>query len=489
MIQLEEETMNREEKVLNLCPICYEGQLTEKTGDHKIKVKDGERVREIVVKDLQWRECENCGERFFDNVNAEKIEVARYRALGLLSPEDLKTIRNELGFSQTEMADFLKVGSKSYCRWENGSLMQSKSMDALIRYAYADRQRERVRTERVKRAATYLSVLRKADPGTGKDDLPLAAHSSDVSPKEIKEIGKKYSGRNTDLMNEVVEIVAENLDLNPEDIAEALLLETGVRGTVPTAEKKVLDYLGLKMVAYDFVGDVLFVPKSDKQDVRALLSFSDKTIAVQKQLLSKPTRLKFSIFHEVGHFVLPEHLDAFYVCSGDDLGYRARSEKEAEANRFAANMVFQVSLFSQEANKLPLSCDTLTSIAKKYGASFEATGRRYVEENQKPCALVVYTKVDESMDDSEFDGLPSFRPEYTITSPLFKKEFFTRILKEEIVPGKSAVLRAFQTMDPYKPIRSKMIIEILGKGRTDFDSELFTNGYKVFRLISENLDA
>jgi hypothetical protein len=96
---------------------------------------------------------------------------------------------------------------------------------------------------------------------------------------------------------------------------------------------------------------------------------------------------------------------------------------------------------------------------------------------------VVYKKLEESLDELEFDGLPSFRPEYTVTSRAFRDAFFTKIIEEKGDPSKSAVLKAFKTMDAFNTVQSKMSIDIIGKGKVEFDSELFTNGYKVFRLI------
>jgi putative zinc finger/helix-turn-helix YgiT family protein len=184
--------MSREnEQQDNTCPVCYEAELVDRSGDYRIKVKDGKSVKEITVKSIHWRECQKCGEVFFDDVTAQVIEAERYKALGLLTPVELRTIRQELGLTQSGMAEFLKVGSKSYCRWENGLLMQSKSMDNLIRYAYDERRDEKRRSQRVKRATQYLAQVRASGPGSGKSDLALAAHSKNVSSDQLKEVGKK----------------------------------------------------------------------------------------------------------------------------------------------------------------------------------------------------------------------------------------------------------------------------------------------------------
>lgn len=175
----------------NVCPVCFEEKLKGKRGNYTFKIKDGNNIREVTVSDLAWKECEECGEVVFDNVAAEKIEQERYRALGLLTPEELRIIRKELGFTQATMADYLRVGSKSYCRWENGFSIQTKAMDRLIRLAYEEKREEEERKQRGKRASEYLSQLKHVAIGQDKNELFLAAHGTNLSSKELKEIGKK----------------------------------------------------------------------------------------------------------------------------------------------------------------------------------------------------------------------------------------------------------------------------------------------------------
>ena len=46
----------------------------------------------------------------------------------------ITNIRKKLGLTQEQMANLLNSGNKTYCRWENGTSIQTKSMDNLIRY-------------------------------------------------------------------------------------------------------------------------------------------------------------------------------------------------------------------------------------------------------------------------------------------------------------------------------------------------------------------
>jgi Zn-dependent peptidase ImmA (M78 family) len=283
-------------------------------------------------------------------------------------------------------------------------------------------------------------------------------------------------------MRKFERIIAENLNLTIEDIVEGLLQASGTRGKIPTDVSEVLGYLDLKQLSFDFMKELDFVPElTEKRDIRAVLSYKDKIIATYRKLHKNQT--VFSTFHEIGHYVLPEHVEKFYLCNIEDLSFFAKLRLEAEANKLAANLIFQLDHFAVEASSFPLGCSVITALAGKYGTSFEATARRYVEQHSEPCALVVYDKIEKHLEDLEFDEFPSFKVQYTIASKSFGEKFFTRILEEKIVPGESSVYEACKKLDVSQIVESKISITIVGKGDLIFDSQLFTNGYKVFRLI------
>jgi putative zinc finger/helix-turn-helix YgiT family protein len=64
-------------------------------------------------------------------IQQELAEVFRKRT-GLLTGEEIKSLRKKKGLTQQELADRLKIGVASIKRWETG-LIQSKSMDHALR--------------------------------------------------------------------------------------------------------------------------------------------------------------------------------------------------------------------------------------------------------------------------------------------------------------------------------------------------------------------
>lgn len=94
------------------------------------------------------------------------------------------------------MAAFLGIGNKTYCRWENGTSIQTKSMDTLIRCATRDKLSELQRKERVKQAVDYLARLREKRLNESKEQqMKFAAHSKDASCLEITKLGQKLFER------------------------------------------------------------------------------------------------------------------------------------------------------------------------------------------------------------------------------------------------------------------------------------------------------
>jgi DNA-binding XRE family transcriptional regulator len=52
--------------------------------------------------------------------------------MGLLIPAELKALRQSLGLTQSEMAEYLQAGQKSYTRWELGYGRQSRLVNNFL---------------------------------------------------------------------------------------------------------------------------------------------------------------------------------------------------------------------------------------------------------------------------------------------------------------------------------------------------------------------
>jgi HTH-type transcriptional regulator/antitoxin MqsA len=93
--------------------------------------------REIRIPGDIATKCASCGEEFYTGAQAREadrkvVEVRRLRE-GLLSGENVKKIRQALGMSQSSLEKALGIGAKTIVRWENGTSVQSRLMDSMLR--------------------------------------------------------------------------------------------------------------------------------------------------------------------------------------------------------------------------------------------------------------------------------------------------------------------------------------------------------------------
>ncbi len=120
------------------CPLCGKEELQKKTGTFHFDIPDDgtnpdAREFEVDIPNAEWDECGSCGEIILSHDLQKRIQRWQYTRQGMLTPEELKAIRERFGLSQVEMGRRLGVGDKSYSRWENSLSMQTKAIDNLVR--------------------------------------------------------------------------------------------------------------------------------------------------------------------------------------------------------------------------------------------------------------------------------------------------------------------------------------------------------------------
>jgi len=99
----------------------------------------GEDIAETIWVDVQaWRDPKT-GEIFLDGEATAKLENVKARYLGVLTPHQLKDLRNAIGVTQKGIAELLQLGEKSWTRWENGTERPSRSLNVLLCAVYDGR--------------------------------------------------------------------------------------------------------------------------------------------------------------------------------------------------------------------------------------------------------------------------------------------------------------------------------------------------------------
>ncbi|WP_153130478.1 ImmA/IrrE family metallo-endopeptidase [Dechloromonas hortensis] len=111
---------------------------------------------------------------------------------------------------------------------------------------------------------------------------------------------------------------------------------------------------------------------------------------------ANPQRRRFTIGHELGHYLLPWHRQLSFSCSSEsikDSGTDSKSAKgvemEAEANTFASELLMPSAVFKKlQRNAGEPDIEQVVKFSAHFDASVEATARRFMNLSDYPVAFV-----------------------------------------------------------------------------------------------------
>jgi Zn-dependent peptidase ImmA (M78 family) len=186
--------------------------------------------------------------------------------------------------------------------------------------------------------------------------------------------------------------MAINLDLieladltRPADLAKAIVKQIDSL-PIPVPIEEIANATGIQ--------DIQLMPVSTFEG--ALIAKEGSALILINQN-SPRYRQRFTIGHELGHYMCPWHLlkARHFECSSQDMRIDVprgdpRLRLEVEANLFAAEILMPESLFKRDLRRTrDLSLQTIVELADIYGTSKLATGRRAVVLHDDPAALIV----------------------------------------------------------------------------------------------------
>ena len=132
----------------------------------------------------------------------------------------------------------------------------------------------------------------------------------------------------------------------------------------------------------------------DEQNTRGILDYEKKKIYVRHEDVLP--RMTFTIAHEIGHYILPEHIEHFSDCikhCTDDMWYSKDNVFEIEANKFAGELLFKGSHVNSYYEKQAIvDFKMIEKIAQKSEVSFEATSRHLIANSPAQQILFIYYK-------------------------------------------------------------------------------------------------
>jgi Zn-dependent peptidase ImmA (M78 family) len=139
----------------------------------------------------------------------------------------------------------------------------------------------------------------------------------------------------------------------------------------------------------------------DKMEGGLSYNTGKTTGAILINCKSMEERKRFTIGHELGHFLILDHYPekaGQFLCTSEDMKEKDTSQDakrmETEANVFAASLLMPTSLFRKQVKKMggPL-IENIFSLAEKFKTSKEATANRYTNIIDRPCS-VIFSKDD-----------------------------------------------------------------------------------------------
>ena len=172
------------------CPACGHDEREAQNGTFSMEVPSNIPGGTIEIEDATWEHCHSCGEDFIGDELSQAISATRYQRLGLLTPDQIREVREKTGLSAVEMSQLLNAGEKSFTRWENGKSIQNKSTDTLIRlidqhpelFAEINAQRSPKRQSLVNNYFENLSSFK------GANEHALAAHGEPLSSRVCQQL-------------------------------------------------------------------------------------------------------------------------------------------------------------------------------------------------------------------------------------------------------------------------------------------------------------
>jgi len=101
-------------------------------------------------------------------------------------------------------------------------------------------------------------------------------------------------------------------------------------------------------------------------------------------------RKHFTLAHELGHFLLPNHEHAEVACTKSDIGNWGDGSKqtEREADEFAAELLMPAAAVEAIVGSEAPSLQAIEKIATRFETSFSAAAWRYCDLAKEPCAIV-----------------------------------------------------------------------------------------------------
>jgi hypothetical protein len=115
-----------------------------------------------------------------------------------------------------------------------------------------------------------------------------------------------------------------------------------------------------------------------------------KGIVAVRANIREASRKRFTIAHEIGHFIIPHHRNLGNLCQERKIESfdRNLNRPEIEANEFAAELLLPSGILRKRFNLAEFSLAQTSAVAAEFGTSLTATTRSFLMLTDLPCAMI-----------------------------------------------------------------------------------------------------
>lgn len=118
------------------------------------------------------------------------------------------------------------------------------------------------------------------------------------------------------------------------------------------------------------------------------MSFGSSSIIKINDKIKIEGRKRFTLAHELGHFILHKNKGYINCTYNDFLDWYGRKEIETEANYFASELLMPSDIFNNYSKGKKFSVNFLKETANDFNTSLTSTAIRFVQEGYDPIFLI-----------------------------------------------------------------------------------------------------
>lgn len=126
------------------CPECDRQTVTTTLTPHTFTYGRGADAVQITAI-LPVRTCTHCGFQYLDKEGQRAQHDAVCRHLGVLTPSQIRAMREYHRLSPAEFARLTRLGTATIARWERGALIQNAANDLYLRLVGEEKNMQRLR--------------------------------------------------------------------------------------------------------------------------------------------------------------------------------------------------------------------------------------------------------------------------------------------------------------------------------------------------------